>query len=34
MYPEYDRRLAIHNELNATGVFDGPFAKRVGITRR
>ena len=30
MYPEFDRWLAVHDELNATGVFDSPFAKRVG----
>jgi hypothetical protein len=34
MYPEYDRWLAVHDEFNAGGVFDSPFAKRVGITRR
>jgi hypothetical protein len=34
MYPEYDRWLKVHDELNASGVFDSPFAKRVGITRR
>jgi hypothetical protein len=34
MYPAYDRWLGVHDELNATGVFDSPFAKRVGITRR
>jgi hypothetical protein len=33
MYPEYDRWLAVHDELNASGVFDSPFAKRVGIGR-
>jgi L-gulono-1,4-lactone dehydrogenase len=34
LYPAYDRWLAVHDELNASGVFDSPFAKRVGITRR
>jgi hypothetical protein len=34
MYPAYDRWLEVHDELNASGVFDSPFAKRVGITRR
>jgi hypothetical protein len=34
MYPEYDRWLEVHDQLNASGVFDSPFAKRVGITRR
>jgi FAD/FMN-containing dehydrogenase len=33
MYPEYDRWLAVHEDLNATGVFDSPFSKRVGISR-
>jgi L-gulono-1,4-lactone dehydrogenase len=32
MYPEFDRWLAVHDELNATGVFDSPFSKRVGIS--
>ena len=32
MYPEFDRWLAVHGDLNATGVFDSPFAKRVGIS--
>jgi L-gulono-1,4-lactone dehydrogenase len=34
MYPEFDRWLAVHDELNATGVFDSPFSKRVGISGR
>jgi L-gulono-1,4-lactone dehydrogenase len=34
MYPAFDRWLAVHDELNGSGVFDSPFAKRVGITRR
>jgi L-gulono-1,4-lactone dehydrogenase len=33
LYPEFDRWLAVHDELNATGVFDSPFSKRVGISR-
>jgi L-gulono-1,4-lactone dehydrogenase len=33
MYPEFDRWLAVHDDLNATGVFDSPFSKRVGISR-
>ena len=32
MYPEFDRWLAVHDELNATRVFDSPFSKRVGIS--
>ena len=34
LYPAYDRWLAVHDELNASGVFDSPFSKRVGICRR
>ena len=33
MYPAYDRWLEVHAELNASGVFDSPFAKRIGISR-
>ena len=33
LYPEFDRWLAVHDELNASRVFDSPFAKRVGISR-
>ena len=33
MYPEFDRWLAVHEDLNASGVFDSPFSKRVGISR-
>jgi L-gulono-1,4-lactone dehydrogenase len=33
LYPEFDRWLAVHDDLNATGVFDSPFSKRVGISR-
>ena len=32
MYPEFDRWLAVHEDLNASRVFDSPFAKRVGIS--
>ena len=32
MYPEFDRWLAVHDDLNASGVFDSPFSKRVGIS--
>lgn len=33
MYPEYPEWLAIHAELNASGVFDSSFSKRVGISK-
>jgi hypothetical protein len=33
LYPEFDRWLAVHDELNASGVFGSPFSKRVGISR-
>lgn len=33
MYPRYDDWLEVHSRLNASGVFDGPFSKRVGISR-
>ena len=33
LYPEFDRWLAVHDDLNASGVFDSPFSKRVGISR-
>ncbi len=33
MYPELNRWLVIYSELNSSGVFDSPFAKRVGLTR-
>ncbi len=32
MYPRFDDWLAVHRQLNASGVFDGPFSKRVGIS--
>jgi hypothetical protein len=31
MYPRYADWQRVHRELNATGVFDSPFAKRAGI---
>jgi hypothetical protein len=33
MYPRYRDWLAVHDKLNASGVFNGPFSKRVGISR-
>ncbi len=33
MYPRYDDWQAAHARFNASGVFDGPFSKRVGISR-
>jgi L-gulono-1,4-lactone dehydrogenase len=33
MYPRYSDWREIHAELNASGVFDSPFSKRVGISR-
>lgn len=33
MYPRYEDWLAVHEKLNASGVFNGPFSKRVGISR-
>jgi hypothetical protein len=32
MYPRYADWLAVHRRFNASGVFDGPFSKRVGIS--
>lgn len=32
MYPRYADWLAVHARFNASGVFDGPFTKRVGIS--
>jgi L-gulono-1,4-lactone dehydrogenase len=32
MYPRFDDWLAVHRRLNASGVFDSPFSKRVGIS--
>jgi FAD/FMN-containing dehydrogenase len=32
LYPELDRWLAVHARLNASGVFDSPFSKRVGLS--
>ena len=33
MYPRYGEWQQIHAELNASGVFDSPFSKRVGVSR-
>ena len=33
-YPCWDAWLAVHDELNASGVFDSPFSRRVGISSR
>jgi hypothetical protein len=33
MYPRHDSWLGVHAQLNASGVFNGPFSKRVGIAR-
>jgi L-gulono-1,4-lactone dehydrogenase len=32
LYPKLDRWLAVHRELDASGVFDSPFTKRVGLS--
>lgn len=32
LYPEYARWQAIREQIDPRGVFDGPFARRVGIT--
>lgn len=32
MYPRHADWLAVHERYNASGVFDSPFSKRVGIT--
>ena len=32
MYPRFADWLAVHRRLNASGVFDSPFSKRVGIS--
>ena len=31
MYPRWQDWLRVHRQMNATGVFDSPFSKRVGI---
>ncbi|MGI8730873.1 MAG: D-arabinono-1,4-lactone oxidase [Solirubrobacteraceae bacterium] len=31
MYPRWQDWLRVHRRMNATGVFDSPFSKRVGI---
>lgn len=33
MYPRWQDWLRVHRQMNATGVFDSPFSKRVGIAR-
>ena len=33
MYPRYEDWQRVHRRLNATGVFDSPFSKRVGIAK-
>jgi len=33
MYPRFRDWLDVHERLNASGVFDSPFSKRVGIAR-
>jgi hypothetical protein len=33
LYPRFPEWLKVHEELNAEGVFDSPFAARVGIPR-
>jgi L-gulono-1,4-lactone dehydrogenase len=33
MYPRFADWLAVHQRINASGVFDSPFSKRVGISR-
>lgn len=32
LYPRYDEWQAVHAVLNSSGVFDGPFSKRVGLS--
>jgi hypothetical protein len=32
LYPRYRDWLKVHGELNASGVFNSPFSKRVGIS--
>jgi hypothetical protein len=32
MYPRFPDWLAVHDVVNASGVFNGPFSKRVGIS--
>ena len=33
LYPRYDEWQEVHGRLNASGVFDSPFSKRVGLSR-
>jgi hypothetical protein len=32
MYPRLEDWLIVHRRLNASGVFNSPFSKRVGIS--
>lgn len=32
MYPHYEEWQVVHRQFNASGVFDSPFSKRVGIS--
>ncbi|HXS48141.1 MAG TPA: D-arabinono-1,4-lactone oxidase [Solirubrobacterales bacterium] len=32
LYPQFANWLEVHDELNSSGVFDGPFSKRLGIS--
>jgi hypothetical protein len=34
LYPRLDEWRAVHSRLNASGVFDSPFSKRVGLSTR
>lgn len=34
LYPQLDRWRAVNEWINASGVFDSPFTKRVGLSRR
>jgi L-gulono-1,4-lactone dehydrogenase len=31
-YPRWDAWLEVHRRLNASGVFDSPFTRRIGIS--
>jgi hypothetical protein len=33
MYPAYGEWQEIHGQLNASGVFNSPFSKRLGISQ-
>ena len=32
LYPDWERWRAVERQLNASGVFDSPFTRRVGIS--